>query len=71
VLIHKGGFLYIFDIYKDDIICVKSAEPVERESYTFSFTTYKGEEDNVKEMLIFFLERFPIKISDNLSFVAL
>jgi len=70
VLIHKGGFLYIFDIYKDAIICVKSAEPVEKGSYTFSFTAYK-EEDNVKETLIFALERSPIKIRESISFDAL
>lgn len=66
VFIQKGGFLYILDIYKDDIICVKS-EPVTKGKYTFTFTAYK-EDENVKETLIFVLNSLPIENCDNLSF---
>ncbi|MCD6449934.1 MAG: hypothetical protein J7L34_05455 [Thermotogaceae bacterium] len=66
VLIQKGGFLYIFDIYKNHIMCIKS-EPVEMGKYTFSFTAYK-EEDNVKETLIFVLEKTPLESCEELSF---
>ena len=68
VLVNEGGFLYVFDIYKDDIICVKS-DPVERGGYTFSFTAYKGE-NNVKETLIFALEKTSIECN-KLSFERL
>ncbi len=60
-LLLKGGFLYVFDVYGDDILCIES-NVVEKGKYDFQVEAYVGElGSGVPETLIFVLMNEPLK----------
>ncbi len=59
VLVEKGGFLNVVDIYGDEIYVV-SSEPVEKGIHNFTFQAYKGPKVTT-ETLVFFLTYKPLE----------
>ena len=70
-LLLEGGFLYIFDVYGDNIMCIES-NVVEKGKYDFQFEAYIGElGSGVPETLIFVLMNEPLGDVSIESFEAL